>query len=290
MTPTTVRPAGFSIWLSSAALIIALALVLSMSASVSQAVPTVGSYVLVSEQRISRTHSDFTYTAALANDGAALINAQATLTGVPPGVTVIDGSLTFGNVAAGAQVRSTDTFTIRIDRTIPFDSAALVWTLQSAPGNSAPTANAGANDTAFVGETVSLNGSGSTDVDGDPLTFAWSFVSRPPGSAATLQSATSVTSSFVIDQPGAYVIRLVVNDGAVNSAPDTVTVSTVNSPPVANAGPDQLTFVGSVVQLTGAGSTDVDGNPLTFTWSLTTRPAGSSAALSSASAVTPTFL
>ena len=271
------------------ALIAMLALLASVSASLSEAAPTVGNYVLVSEQRVSRTHSDFTYRASLTNDGAPLTNVQATLTGVPANVAVVEGSLTFGNVGAAATVQSTDTFTIRIDRQVPFNSAALVWTLASTPGNSPPTANAGPNDTAFVGDTVSLNGAGSTDVDGNPLTFAWSFVSRPAGSTATLQSPASVTPTFVLDRAGTYVIQLVVNDGFVNSAPDTVSISTLNSPPVANAGPDQSTFVGSVVSLSGAGSTDVDGNALTFAWSLITRPAGSTAVLSSASVVAPTF-
>ena len=42
------------------------------------------------------------------------------------------------------------------------------------------------------------------------------------------------------------------------------TISTLNSVPVANAGPDQVAFAGETVHLNGAGSTDVDGNPLTL--------------------------
>jgi hypothetical protein len=60
--------------------------------------------------------------------------------------------------------------------------------------------------------------------------------------------------------------------------------------PVANAGPDQNVFVGALVQLTGSGSTDPGGSPLTYAWSLTTRPGGSAAVLSSPTAVTPTFV
>ena len=102
--------------------------------------------------------------------------------------------------------------------------------------NSAPVANAGADQTALVTDTVTLNGGGSSDVDGDALTFAWSFVSRPAGSAAMLTGAASVQPTFVVDRPGRYQVRLVVNDGALSSVADVVEIQTVNSAPVANAG------------------------------------------------------
>ena len=79
--------------------------------------------------------------------------------------------------------------------------------------------------------------------------------------------------SFVVDRPGTYVAQLIVNDGTVNSAPDTVTISTLNSAPVANAGPDQAVSVGQAVGLDGSASSDVDGDPLTFSWALTSAPA-----------------
>ena len=47
-------------------------------------------------------------------------------------------------------------------------------------------------------------------------------------------------------------VQLIVNDGKVNSAPDTVTITTTNTLPVANAGPDQTVFVGTTVQLDGS--------------------------------------
>jgi hypothetical protein len=156
--------------------------------------------------------------------------------------------------------------------------------------NSPPVADAGPNQTVSVKSTVTLNGSGSSDVDGDPLTYAWSFTSRPTGSKTTLVNPTVVNPNFVVDLPGVYVVQLIVNDGKVNSAPATVTISTQNSPPVADAGPDQTVVVTQQVTFDGSGSTDVDGDSLTYAWSFTSRPTGSKATLVNPTAVNPNFV
>jgi len=60
--------------------------------------------------------------------------------------------------------------------------------------------------------------------------------------------------TFTPDIDGSYAITLTVNDGTVNSAPDTVivTASSINSAPVASAGPDQNVATDSLVTLTAA--------------------------------------
>jgi hypothetical protein len=158
--------------------------------------------------------------------------------------------------------------------------------------NTAPVANAGPNQTVKVGVTVALSGSTSTDADGNSLTYQWSFVSVPTGSAATIVSPTAVKPTFMADKAGDYLVRLIVNDGIVNSAPATVTITTTggNTAPVANAGPDQTSTVGSTITLNGSGSTDVDGNPLTYDWSLVSVPTESLATLSNPTAAKPTFV
>lgn len=167
------------------------------------------------------------------------------------------------------------------------DSSAA--TVNISTQNSPPVANAGPNQTIKTGQTVTLDGSASSDVDGDPLTYVWTFVSVPAGSAATLTNPTAVNPTFVTDKKGSYVVQLVVNDGHVNSSPAQVTISDTNSPPVANAGPNQTVTTRSVVTLDGSGSTDVDGDPLVFTWAILNKPAGSVAVLSDTHAVKPTF-
>ncbi len=83
--------------------------------------------------------------------------------------------------------------------------------------NTAPVANAGPDQSVYVTDTGTLDGSGSSDIDGDPLTFAWSFVALPQGSKAILAIPTSVNPYFVVDLFGTYSVQLVVNDGIANS-------------------------------------------------------------------------
>ncbi len=90
--------------------------------------------------------------------------------------------------------------------------------------NAAPVANAGAAQSVVSGAAVTLDGSASSDANGDPLTYSWAFT-KPSGSNATLSSATVVKPIFTPDAAGAYVFNLVVNDGKVNSATATVTIT-----------------------------------------------------------------
>lgn len=172
---------------------------------------------------------------------------------------------------------------------------AFTWHVEAMPalpadlGNRAPAADAGPDQTAFVGDAVTLDGSASSDLDGDPLTFAWHLDSAPAGSHAAPSDLGAVTPTLTLDRRGTYVLSLLVDDGLATSAPDTVQVSTLNSPPLADAGPDRTAFVGDTVTLDGTGSSDVDGDPLAFSWSIVAAPAGSAAALSDPEGILPTF-
>jgi hypothetical protein len=158
-------------------------------------------------------------------------------------------------------------------------------------GNRSPVANAGPDQTVHVGRTATLNGSGSSDPDGDALRYAWSWVSCPAGSNAALSDPAAVNPSFTPDKEGAYTLQLVVTDTkGASSTPGQVVISTSNSPPVANAGTDQvIQVIGSTVTLNGSKSSDPDGDPLTFQWTLS-KPSGSNASLKDASTACPSFV
>ncbi len=92
------------------------------------------------------------------------------------------------------------------------------------PINDAPVAQAGLDKDVFVGDTVTLDGSGCGDVDEDPLNFSWTFVATPAGSSAALSDPSAVNPTFTPDIAGNYKVQLVVNDDSVNSLPDQVMI------------------------------------------------------------------
>ena len=84
-----------------------------------------------------------------------------------------------------------------------------------------PVADAGDNQTANIGEKVTLDGRASFDPDGDTISYIWSQVS---GTRVSLSGSNTATPSFTPTKKGTYVFELRVYDGTDTSSPDTVTV------------------------------------------------------------------
>ena len=164
-------------------------------------------------------------------------------------------------------------------------------TVKISTTNTAPVAAAGSDQSVvLIGSTVQLDGSTSYDPDGDAITFLWSFTSRPGGSDAALSDPTAAKPTFVADVYGKYELSLTVTDPFGANASDAVTVSFENVKPVANAGVNQAVLAPSTVWLDGTASSDANGDPLTYQWSLVSRPDGSSAVLSNSETAHPNFV
>lgn len=193
-----------------------------------------------------------------------------------PDVEIAGDTLTFTLVVSDSLGLSSD-----------IDSVSIVVSNINRVG----TAHAGSDQNVNEGETVTLDGTGSTDPDiGDSITYQWTQTS---GITVTLSDDTVVSPSFTapeVDIVGDALIFSLVTTDDENVASDAVTVtinvSNINSVPVAIAGNDQNVNEGALVTLSGTGSTDADGTVMHYRW---TQTVGDAVILSDVSVAAPTF-
>jgi hypothetical protein len=171
------------------------------------------------------------------------------------------------------------------------DSVSSVVVITASAANSAPVAKAGLAQNVKLNDTVTLDGTGSTDDNNDFLTYKWALITKPAGSSAMLSSITLAKPTFKADVAGTFVASLIVNDGKVDSpaAATTVSVSTANADPIANAGPNQNVTLGAAVTLDGTNSSDANRDQLTYRWVMMSKPTGSTAVLTNPTSAKPTF-
>lgn len=109
--------------------------------------------------------------------------------------------------------------------------------------------------------TVELDGSASSDPDGDPLTYTWAFGDGSPAAAGA-----QVFHTF--QQTGSYPVVLTVDDGTglSNSTSMSSLTVQVNAPPVANAGENRTVCTSDRVLFDGSESSDAEGGLLKYAW------------------------
>jgi probable HAF family extracellular repeat protein len=153
--------------------------------------------------------------------------------------------------------------------------------IQATVSNTAPVAKMNGPASAFKLSTLTWDGSGSSDGNGDALTYHWDF---GDGSNATVSTPTTTHSFATV---GSYLVTLTVNDGEANSSPVSANVVIQSRPPVANAGPDQSVIQRKTVRLNGGASTDPDGLIASVRWR---QVVGPTVALSGSTTLSPTFV
>jgi hypothetical protein len=147
------------------------------------------------------------------------------------------------------------------------NSQQITITQQAAITNHIPIADAGPDKTVNHGNVVMLDGSASTDPDGNQLTYLWT---EPAGVilSATNISKPTFTAPNVTESTN-YTFTLVVNDGKINSLPDQVII-TVNgnrapTEPVANSPVNnEIKDATKSIAFTWTLSTDADGDLVTY--------------------------
>jgi len=107
--------------------------------------------------------------------------------------------------------------------------ALLLLLLNSCLDNVPPLANAGPDQIVAVGSEVQLDGSRSTDREGDAITYDWQFVHAPDNVAEVLSDPTSMRPTFVANMAGVYELQLIVRDGSGLGVPDFVKITATNS-------------------------------------------------------------
>lgn len=126
--------------------------------------------------------------------------------------------------------------------------------------NDPPIADAGGPYSGEAGLPVQFDGSGSSDPENDPLTYAWDFGDGNNG--------TGVTPMHTYAAGGSYTVALTVDDGnnpPVTSPGTTATIA-ANQAPTANANGPYSAKTGAAITFSSAGSSDPEGQPLTYSW------------------------
>ena len=166
--------------------------------------------------------------------GGFVAGSTVQFDGVPQATAFVNGTTLTAAVPA-AQLAAAGTFNVTVFNAAPGGGTSAP--LQFTVNNQSPIADAGADQNVSTGDSarvqVTLDGSGSSDPDGDPLTFTWT------GSFGT-------RSGMIVDpalDPGTHAVTLTVADGKGGVDTDTVQISVSDGrPPKIRVSPSSLTF------------------------------------------------
>src|SRR3984885_377499 len=181
----------------------------------------------------------------------------------PQGEPLTNYAWNFGDGTTGSGVSPSHTYTaagaysvsLTVTDTSNLSSSATTTASITAQ---APVPNAGGPYTAGPNVAVTFNGSGSSDPQGEGLTYAWSV-----GDGAT---GNGVNPKHTYTATGNYSISLTVTNPSDLSSTATTSASIAFQPPVPNVGGPYVGVPNVAVTFNGGGSTDPQGEALTYAW------------------------
>ena len=242
----------------------------------------------------------------------ALVQLSASATVLPPGASDVVYHWAFVNrptsstttidhfdMANATFVASDPHANYQVELEVTADGVALASDqVAIAVLNTAPRANAGDDVAISIGTSIELDGTASTDDDGDSLNFDWSILA--PDNGATLTNIHWIVPQFVSAAgfSGSTTVQLAVSDldGAIDT--DTVVVTTENLPPhitLANTISVPHEFVGAGMYYAtatvalDATVVDPEGDSFTVVWNLLECPDGPATSGTCPSGLVPTF-
>ncbi len=207
----------------------------------------------------------------------------------------VSGSTTatasFDVPALDGGVGGAQTLTFRLTVSSSGESASTTVDVVVTNVNTVPVAVTTPPQTVNEGSLVVLSGHDSYDPDADAVTCVWA---QTGGEHVDLENANTCTASFTaplvvggFGMGATLEFLLTVSDGDLtNQAATTIVAEQLNHPPTAVTGASQTVNELSPVLLNGLGSSDPDGDALTYEWRQTGVPA---VTLDDATSATPAF-
>jgi hypothetical protein len=163
------------------------------------------------------------------------------------------------------------TFTLTVAGCSPPQTDSISTSISVTDVNSPPVASATVSPSTTVneGDTVTLDGSASSDPNGDALTYVWVRIADGvPTTIATTAIATDIAPQVPYPDGASFTYRLTVSDGTFSNSTDKiVTVKWVNAPPVARISCPATVNEGDRVLLDGGASTDDEDGIASYAWS-----------------------
>jgi hypothetical protein len=206
------------------------------------------------------------------DDGAEGLRFQwSQLATDPIQVPIADAKTSTASVVAPS-VATTLNFLVTASDGIDDSAPGLVTVTVVVPEDQRPVATGVAEQLrVVVGDNVVLDGTPSTDPEGDTLAFTWTQLLDEGGVPVNLRDADTAVASFTAPvSDGPLFFQLLVDDGVNESLPFIVRVDIdpiVNLPPTVVLADDFIEAeAGSTVVLDAVSSTDPEGAVLSFRW------------------------